>query len=159
MGVTFFTIKEGVMSQQTQQELSKLLADTYTLYLKTQNYHWHVRGANFRSLHQLFEEEYNTLALAVDAIAERIVTLGGVAPASFKEYLGLASIKEGKPNTSPEAMVTELAHDHHQVIHDMNAVIKTAQQEGDEGTIALLSERIGEHEKICWMLEASCKKN
>lgn len=145
------------MGTKIQQELAKLLADTYTLYLKTQNFHWHVRGPNFRSLHQLFEEQYTSLALAIDTIAERIVTLGGTAPASFKEYLGLASIQEGKANTSPEAMVSELARDHRQVIKDMNAAIKTAQQEGDEGTIALLSERIGEHEKICWMLEASAK--
>ena len=143
------------MAQTTQQALAKLLADTYTLYLKTQNYHWHVRGPNFRSLHLLFEEQYTSLALAVDAIAERIVTLGGQAPASFKEYLGLASIHEGEAHTNAETMVSNLAKDHRQVIKDMNTVIKLAQEQGDEGTIALLSERIAEHEKICWMLEAS----
>jgi starvation-inducible DNA-binding protein len=143
------------MGSHTQQALAKLLADTYTLYLKTQNYHWHVRGPNFRTLHLLFEEQYTNLALAVDAIAERIVTLGGQAPASFKDYLSLASIQEGDAQTKAEIMVSNLAKDHRQVIKDMNTVIKLAQEQHDEGTIALLSERIAEHEKICWMLEAS----
>jgi len=143
------------MTSSTQQALAKLLADTYTLYLKTQNYHWHVRGPNFRTLHLLFEEQYTSLAIAVDAIAERIVTLGGQAPASFKDFLSLASIQEGDAQTKAEIMVSNLAKDHRQVIKDMNTVIKLAQEQSDEGTIALLSERIEEHEKICWMLEAS----
>lgn len=143
------------MAPTTQQALSKLLADTYTLYLKTQNYHWHVRGPNFRTLHLLFEEQYTNLALAVDAIAERIVTLGGQAPASFEDYLSLASIQEGDAQTKADTMISNLAKDHRQVIKDMNTVIRLAQEQHDEGTIALLSERIAEHEKICWMLEAS----
>ena len=144
------------MGQKIQTELSKLLADTYTLYLKTQNYHWHVRGPNFRPLHQLFEEQYLNLATAIDMIAERIVTLGGTAPASFKQFLQLATIKEGQGQMKAEAMISELSNDHRQVIKDMNNAIKIAQDEVvDEGTISLLSERIAEHEKMCWMLDAS----
>lgn len=143
------------MQNNMLESLSKLLADTYALYLKTQNYHWHVRGQSFRSLHDLFEEEYRNLAEAVDTIAERILTLGGEAPASFKAYNDLTSIKDGNSKASAQEMLEDLYNDHQQVINDLNNTIGLAQDNADEGTIALLSERIAEHEKIRWMLGAS----
>ncbi len=143
------------MKDKLTSELGRVLADTYALYLKTQNYHWHVKGSNFRSLHQLFEEEYTDLAQAVDTIAERILTLGGIAPASFKQFMELTSIKDGDSQASSEHMIEDLYNDHERVIGDMNKAIVIAQEASDEGTIALLGERIAEHEKMRWMLGAS----
>lgn len=143
------------MSKAIITELARLLADTYALYLKTQNYHWHVRGPNFKSLHELFEEQYTSLTGAIDLIAERIVTLGGIAPASFDDFIKLTSIKKGQSTAKPDEMINDLYNDHKQVITDMNKAIKIAQQDEDEGSISLLSERIGEHEKMRWMLDAS----
>lgn len=143
------------MSDKILNELSRLLADTYALYLKTQNYHWHVQGPNFRSLHGLFEEQYISLADAVDLIAERIVTLGGIAPASFEDFTQLTSIQKGNSRAKSTDMVEDLYKDHTKVIADMNKAIKTAQQDEDEGSISLLSDRIAAHEKMRWMLGAS----
>lgn len=143
------------MKQKIIKELSKLLADTYALYLKTQNYHWHVSGPNFKGLHELFEEQYISLADAVDELAERIVTLGGKAPATFREYVDLTSIKPGNSSANSETMIDELYNDHGQLINDMNKVIGAAQDISDEGTVALISERIAQHEKVRWMLGAS----
>lgn len=141
----------------TNSKLAKLLADTYALYLKTQNYHWHVKGANFKSLHELFEEQYQQLALAVDDIAERILTLGSHAPASFTEFVKLTSIKDGNSKAGSEEMIKELRHDHEKILADLREVIVEASEQHDEGTIALISERIAQHEKIRWMLSASDK--
>lgn len=138
-------------------ELSNLLADTYALYLKTQNYHWHVKGPQFKTLHMLFEEQYNELADAVDNIAERILTLGGKAPATFTEFNTLKSIEDGDNNANSDKMIGDLYHDHGQIITDLNRAIKVCQEENDEGSLVLLTERIASHEKIHWMLGASRK--
>ena len=135
--------------------LKVVLADTYTLYLKTQNYHWHVKGPNFQSLHILFEGQYQSLANAVDTIAERILTIGEPAPATFKEFLELTTIKEGKSSLSATDMVKELVADQEKILKSLNAAFEKAQSISDEGTIALLSERIAEHEKNHWMLASS----
>jgi len=132
-----------------------LLADTYALYLKTQNYHWHVRGPNFKALHELFEVQYTNLADAVDDIAERILTNGYKAPATFSEFNALKSIKDGNSALSSNDMVKELARDNDQLVNDLNQAMLAAQESNDEGTIALLSERIAAHEKARWMLSAS----
>ncbi|OGO91867.1 MAG: DNA starvation/stationary phase protection protein [Coxiella sp. RIFCSPHIGHO2_12_FULL_42_15] len=143
------------MSEKILTELSKLLSDTYALLIKTQNYHWHVNGPHFKSLHELFEEQYVSLATAVDLIAERIVTLGGIAPASFEDFSKLTSIHKGNSHATSGDMVADLYKDHAQVIKDMNNAIKIAQDNEDEGSISLLSERIAAHEKMRWMLGAS----
>lgn len=140
---------------QLAKSLSKLLADTYALYLKTQNYHWHVHGPQFKTLHILFEEQYTTLAQAVDDIAERILTLGEKAPATFDEYNQLKSIPDGDSNANAAKMVSDLYDDHGKLIKDLNQSIRLAQDSNDEGSISLLSERIAAHEKIRWMLGAS----
>lgn len=136
-------------------QLSIIMADTYALYLKTQNYHWHVRGPQFKGLHQLFEEQYKELAEAVDTIAERIRTIGYNVPATFKEFEALKRIKDGNPNISANQMVSELAHDHDALVKDLNQAIVLTQEENDEGTVNLLSDRIEAHEKARWMLDSS----
>ena len=138
-------------------KLSVLLADTYALYLKTQNYHWHVTGPQFHSLHELFETQYSELANAVDAIAERIRILGHQAPATFKEFESLKRIKDGVSTLDSNAMLLELGHDHDLLINDLNQVIKIAEENHDEGTLNLLSQRIEEHEKARWMLQSSAR--
>ena len=137
------------------KRLEVTLADTYALYLKTQNYHWHVRGPQFKSLHELFEMQYKELAEAVDQIAERILMLGHKAPATFKEFIELKTGKDGNSSISANQMVTELAEDHSILVRDLNQAIKIAQENNDEGTITLLSDRIAAHEKSHWMLSAS----
>ena len=143
------------MNDNFYQVFAKLLADTYTLYLKTQNYHWNVHGPYFKTLHIMFEEQYMQLALGVDALAERIVTLGHTAPASFAEFSALRSIKEGDPKKTAEQMVSELCDDHQLILKDLYKVLKIAQEHNDEGSTTLLGDRIAEHEKIHWMLRES----
>lgn len=135
--------------------LQDVLANTYALFLKTQQYHWHVTGPNFRSLHLLFEEHYRELLEAVDSLAERIVTLGGRAPATFKELAARCSLADGQSDIASQAMVADLACDHKKLLECLIQAIEVAQDQGDEGSIALLSERIAAHEKQAWMLRAS----
>ncbi len=137
------------------KKLAVLLADTYALFLKTQNYHWHVKGLAFKSLHDLFETQYNELYEAVDMIAERIVTLGGQAPASFKQLDKLKNIDDGDSNFDAVTMLDDLAKSHQKIIDDLQVVIDAL--ENDEGTLALLGERLASHQKMHWMLEASTK--
>ncbi|OGT30724.1 MAG: DNA starvation/stationary phase protection protein [Gammaproteobacteria bacterium RIFCSPHIGHO2_12_FULL_35_23] len=144
------------MSQESLIKAFKVvLADTYTLYLKTQNYHWHVKGPSFQSLHLLFESQYQSLAEAVDTIAERILTMGGSAPATFKEFLTLTTLKEGETSLSADRMVRELVVDQETILKSLATALAAAQKTGDEGSIALLGERIAEHEKNRWMLASS----
>ena len=138
-------------------KLSIILADTYTLYLKTQNYHWHVKGPQFKSMHDLFEMQYRELAEAVDAIAERMLMLGHKAPATFKEFEQLKTIKEGNSDLNANQMVNELSQDHVSLVKDLNQAMVFAQKNNDEGSVSLLSERIAAHEKVHWMLKASCE--
>lgn len=137
------------------KRLEILLADTYALYLKTQNYHWHVRGGQFKALHELFEMQYKELAEAVDQIAERILMMGHKAPATFNEFNQLKTIKDGDSSVGSNQMVSELAQDHNLLVKDLNLAIKVAQEQHDEGSVTLLGERIAAHEKAHWMLAAS----
>ena len=137
------------------KKLEVALADTYALYLKTQNYHWHVKGPQFKSLHELFEMQYKELAEAVDQVAERILMMGHKAPATFPEFNRLKTIKDGDSSLSANQMVIELAKDNSTLVNDLNQAIKIAQENNDEGTITLLSDRIAAHQKAHWMLTAS----
>ncbi|TAL59852.1 MAG: DNA starvation/stationary phase protection protein [Legionella sp.] len=137
------------------KKLDIILADTYALYLKTQNYHWHVKGPQFKTLHELFEMQYRELADAVDKIAERILILGHKAPATFAEFMKLKTVKEGDSSLDANEMVIELANDHTILVNDLNKAVKIAQDNNDEGTITLLSDQIASHQKAHWMLEAS----
>jgi starvation-inducible DNA-binding protein len=137
--------------------LKKLLADSYTLYLQTHNFHWNVTGPQFRELHLMFEEHYTELAVAVDDIAERIRTLDVAAPGTYKEFSKLSSVKEVDGVPSSTKMVELLTQGHEQVIKTCRAVLKTAQNADDESTAALVSDRMRVHEKTAWMLRATTK--
>lgn len=134
--------------------LKHLLADTYTLYLQTHNYHWNVEGPLFRDLHLMFEEQYTEMAEAVDVIAERIRTLDVYAPGTYKEFAQLSSIKEVDGVPKGTDMVDILRRGHEQVVKTCRDVLEQAQKGDDESTIALASDRMRVHEKAAWMLRA-----
>ncbi|MBL9033546.1 MAG: DNA starvation/stationary phase protection protein [Rhodospirillaceae bacterium] len=138
--------------------LSKLLADTYTLYLKTHNFHWNVEGPMFNTLHLMFETQYNELALAVDAIAERIRALGHPAPGSYAAYSRLSSIKEETGVPKAEEMIKQLVEGQEAVARTARAVFPAAEKAGDEPTADLLTQRLQIHEKTAWMLRALLSK-
>ncbi|MBB1321882.1 MULTISPECIES: Dps family protein [Shewanella] len=137
--------------------LKSLLADSYTLYLQTHNFHWNVTGVHFRELHLMFEEQYTELAVAVDDIAERIRTLDVAAPGTYKEFARLSSIKEVEGVPSSADMVDLLTQGHEQVVKTSRQVLKLAQAADDESTAALVSDRMRIHEKTAWMLRATRK--
>lgn len=139
----------------TTDNLKQVLADSYALYIKTQNFHWNVTGPNFQSLHLLFEGQYNDLFAAVDEIAERIRTLGDKAPGSFKAYSAITNIEDGDENASAEEMVKQLAEDQNKIVKSLNTALDSAQKDDDEATIGLLVDRITVHEKNGWMLRSS----
>ncbi|SFO77153.1 Dps family protein [Enterovibrio norvegicus] len=151
------TINIGINEQDRlaiAQGLKHLLADSYTLYLQTHNFHWNVTGKQFRELHMMFEEQYNALALAVDDIAERIRTLGVAAPGTYKAFAELSAIDEVDGVPSADDMVDILTHGHEQVVRTARHVLKLAQQADDESSASLVSDRMREHEKTAWMLRA-----
>jgi starvation-inducible DNA-binding protein len=138
-------------------KLSILVADTYAIYLKTQNYHWHVQGPQFKSLHELFDTQYHELADAVDLLAERLRIKGAFAPATFKALEKLKTLNDGDSSNTANQMVVELAKDHSTLIQDLQNAIALAEKIKDEGTENLLADRIEAHEKARWMLTASCE--
>lgn len=135
--------------------LKRLLADSYTLYLQTHNFHWNVTGPQFRELHLMFEEQYTELAVAVDDIAERIRTLGVEAPGTYKAFAKLSSIKEVDGVPAAGKMVEILTHGHEQVVKTCRDVLASAQEGHDESSAALISDRMRIHEKTAWMLRAT----
>ncbi len=135
--------------------LAKLLADTYTLYLKTQNFHWNVTGPMFNSLHLMFEAQYTELATAVDEIAERIRALDVFAPGSYAQFASLSSVDEETGVPSAEHMIAQLAKDQETVVRTARAVFAIADKVGDEPTADLLTQRMQVHEKAAWMLRSS----
>ncbi len=135
--------------------LGKLLANTYTLYLKTQNFHWNVTGPLFHSLHRMFEEEYIELAAAIDEIAERIRALGFNAPASYTEFMKLSTVKDETGTPVANEMVKKLLHDHEAVIKLIEELFPIVQEAKDEGTFDLLINRTEVHQKTAWMLRSS----
>jgi starvation-inducible DNA-binding protein len=141
--------------QAIVEGLSRLLADTYTLYLKTHNFHWNVTGPRFRSLHMMFEEQYTELATAVDKIAERIRTLGSPAPGTYSEYASLSSIKETQGVPDAETMIRLLAEGNEAVVRTARSISPIAAAADDEVTVDLLVERMEIHEKAAWMLRSS----
>lgn len=134
--------------------LSRLLADTYTLYLKTHNFHWNVTGPMFNTLHLMFEAQYNELALAVDLIAERIRSLGVAAPGSYAQFAALTSIKEETGVPKAEEMIAQLVQDQETVVRTARAIFPLADEANDEPTADLLTQRLQVHEKTAWMLRA-----
>jgi starvation-inducible DNA-binding protein len=131
-----------------------LLADTYALYVKTQNFHWNVTGPMFRALHEMFDEQYNELAKALDEIAERIRALGQIAPGSFSQFSKLTSIDEETGTPAAEEMVRQLVTGHEAVVRTARNAFGTADSAEDQVTQDLLTERMQVHEKQAWMLRS-----
>lgn len=134
--------------------LSRLLADSYMLYLKSHNYHWNVTGELFHPLHEQFEQQYTDLAEAVDVIAERIRALGNRAPGSFKEFQELTSIEEDTDKISGLEMVRRLVIGNEQVIRTAREALKPAYEGDDEATVDLITQRLHVHSKNAWMLRS-----
>jgi starvation-inducible DNA-binding protein len=134
--------------------LARLLADTYTLYLKTHNFHWNVTGPMFQTLHLMFETHYNELALAVDLIAERIRALGHTAPGSYKAYAKLSTIREEEGVPAATAMIRSLVKGHEAVAKTARSVFPVADAANDQPTADLLTQRLQVHEKTAWMLRS-----
>ena len=131
--------------------LSKLLADTYAVYLKTHGYHWNVRGPNFSSLHTLFMTHYTEMWTAIDLVAERIRALGETAPQGYAAFGKLSGIQDGDPAKSADAMLQELLADHQTLI----ATAKAAREGADDVTAAVIDARIDAHQKHAWMIRAT----
>jgi starvation-inducible DNA-binding protein len=134
--------------------LARLLADTYTLYLKTHNYHWNVTGPMFNTLHLMFETQYNELALAVDQIAERIRALGHPAPGSYRAFSRLSSIQEEEGVPPAEEMIRQLVIGQETVVRTAREIFPTVDRANDEPTADLLTQRMQIHEKNAWMLRS-----
>ncbi len=134
--------------------LSHLLADTYVLYLKTHNYHWNVTGPMFQTLHLMFQTQYNELWLAVDMVAERIRTLGEVAPGTYKQFSKLASIKEEEGVPKATDMIKNLVKGHEQAAKTARKIFPLADKVSDEPTADLLTQRLQVHETTAWMLRS-----
>ncbi len=134
--------------------LSRLLADTYTLYLKTHNYHWNVTGPMFQTLHLMFETQYTELALAVDVIAERIRALGVRAPGSYAEFEKLTTITEEPTTPAAHDMIKKLVSGQESVVRTARSIFPIAEAAHDEVTVDLLTQRLQLHEKTAWMLRS-----
>ena len=137
---------------QVAEALSRVLADTFTLYLKTHNFHWNVIGPMFHTLHLMFEEQYNELWLAGDAIAERIRALGCIAPGSYREFSKLTYLQEPETVPSAKEMMAELLRDHETCARTARWALSVARSAVDAPTEDLLTQRVMAHEKAAWML-------
>lgn len=134
--------------------LSRLLADTYTLYLKTHNFHWNVTGPMFQTLHLMFETQYTELALAVDLIAERIRALGEPAPGSYAAFAKLSTISDAEGVPDAQEMIRELVKGQEAVVKTARSIFPAAEKVADEPTADLLTQRMQVHEKNAWMLRS-----
>lgn len=141
--------------KEIADKLARLLADTYTLYLKTHGYHWNVTGPMFRSLHMMFEDEYMEMRDAVDEIAERIRALGHDAPGSYGEFADLSSVDDEPGSPDAMEMVKRLVVGHETVIRTGREVVEAAESAGDVATADLVTARIEIHEKTAWMLRST----
>lgn len=134
--------------------LSRMLADSYTLYLKTHNFHWNVTGPMFQTLHLMFMTQYNESWLAIDVLAERIRALGYPAPGSYKEFASLTSIKDSDGVPNAKEMIRQLVAGQESVVRTAREVLPIAEKAGDQPTVDLLSARMEVHEKNAWMLRS-----
>jgi starvation-inducible DNA-binding protein len=147
----------GIGAQQRKaiaEGLSRLLADEYTLYLKTHNFHWNVTGPMFNTLHLMFEQHYTEAAAAVDLVAERIRALGFPAPGTYRQFAELSSIKEESGVPDWKGMVTQLVRGHESCVRTAREVFPSAESAGDEPSCDLLTQRMQLHEKTAWMLRS-----
>jgi starvation-inducible DNA-binding protein len=154
---TMMPINIGI-DEQARSEiaagLSRLLADTYSLYLKTHHFHWNVTGPMFQTLHLMFETQYTELATAVDLIAERIRALGFPAPGTYSEFARLSSVPEAVGVPKAEAMIRELVEGQEAVARTARSIFSIVDQVNDEPTADLLTQRLQVHEKTAWMLRS-----
>jgi starvation-inducible DNA-binding protein len=150
---TVRTIEDNDL-QRVAGALSNVLADTFSLYLKTHNFHWNVTGPMFHTLHAMFEEQYKELWLAVDAVAERIRSLGFVAPGSYREFSRLTYLQEPNGPTSATEMIAELLRDHETSARTVRSALSVARTAVDAPTEDLLTQRLAAHEKAAWMLRS-----
>lgn len=134
--------------------LSKVLADSYSLYIKTHNYHWNVTGPQFNALHMMFEEHYTELAQAIDDIAERIRALGHLAPGSYREFEKLTSIADGDNTRSADDMVKDLVEGQETLVRTCRELFPAVEAADDQPSADLLTVRMQVHEKTAWMLRS-----
>lgn len=144
-------------ARQIASDLAVCLSDTYVVYVKTQNFHWNVKDPRFHSLHEFFEEEYKSLAEAVDIIAERIRMLEAKTPASLKQFLELSRLEEAHGDLTADDMLKELLQDHQSIILWLRPQIEQTAKLGDQGTSDMLIQRLRAHEKAAWMLRSHFK--
>ncbi|ODS22861.1 DNA starvation/stationary phase protection protein [Candidatus Endobugula sertula] len=155
--MTDYEMNIGISEENRQliaQGVGELLADTYTLYLKTHNFHWNVVGPKFHDLHLMFEAQYTELATAVDDIAERIRTLGFPAPGTYRQFAELTSIEETVGILDADTMVKILTEDNETVVRTARRILPLAQDANDESTASVISDRMVIHEKTAWMLRS-----
>lgn len=153
----FVNINDGMDAKarvKVANGVANLLADTYSLYLKTHNFHWNVTGPMFSSLHLMFETQYNELALAIDLIAERIRALGFIAPATYSEFAKLSKVKEHSGDIAANQMIKHLISAHEVVIKTARQILPDADKANDEVTLDLITQRLQIHEKTVWMLRS-----
>ena len=144
----------GFETKDSIEGLNKVLAETYILYLKTQNYHWNVNGRRFRDLHLMFEEQYTELSAAIDEIAERITALGGEAKGTFKQFIGVSEVEEPEKIPAAEAMVKELQADNELIIRNLKEFVDKIESE-DPASADMAIARMEAHSKAAWMLRSS----
>lgn len=158
---TNYKMNIGISEEERQaiaHGVGELLADTYTLYLKTHNFHWNVVGPKFHDLHLMFEAQYTELAVAVDDIAERIRTLGFPAPGTYNQFASLTSINETLGVPAADEMVAILTSDNETLVRTARRILPLAQGANDESTASLISDRMAIHEKTAWMLRSLLEK-
>jgi len=151
------TINIGIAEKDRKkiaEGLSRMLADTYTLYLKTHNFHWNVTGPMFQTLHLMFMTQYNEIWLAVDMVAERIRGLGYPAPGTYKEFAALSSIKDADGVPNAKEMIRQLVDGQETVVRTARKLLPVAEKAGDQPTVDLLSARMMVHEQNAWMLRS-----
>jgi len=154
MQTTPLLMVEDKDAQRVADALSNVLADSFILYLKTHNFHWNVTGPMFGTLHQMFEEQYNELWLAVDAIAERIRSLGFIAPGSFGEFTRFTYLHDAPVAMNANEMIAELLRDHETTARTARSALAVARTAVDAPTEDLLTQRLAAHEKAVWMLRS-----
>lgn len=152
------TIRTGIDKagrDAVARSLSRVLADSYALYLKTHGFHWNIRGPGFFGYHNLLELQYRELWAALDVIAERIRALGELAPQGYAAFANLTGIKDGDPSADAETMIRTLMRDHETAIATLREGLKAAGEAGDDATTDLFTQRLAAHEKAAWMLRSS----
>lgn len=152
MNITVQTTKS--VSSKVTDDLKTLLSDTYVLYVKTQNFHWNVKGPRFQQLHVFFEEQYTGLAAAIDEIAEQIRILQARPPSSMQEFLQLSNLQESTDELSENEMLSILLSDHETIIRNLTQMTQAAQDANDEATADLYIQRTRSHEKLAWMIRS-----